>query len=55
MKEVIFNDEENAIMDGLKTYPLSEQIKTLEDSIIAEDEPSNQRMLHSLLLKLKGA
>jgi len=55
LKKVIFNDEENAIIDGLKTFSLSEKIKILEDSIAAEDEPNNQRTLRVLLLKLKGA
>lgn len=55
LKKIFLNDEEQAILDELKGRSKSEKIEILEQSIVDEDEPNNQRTLRVLLLKLKGA
>lgn len=54
MKNAFLNDEESAILFALNGETQEEKIKILEDSIAAEDEPTNRRALCSLLSKLKG-
>jgi hypothetical protein len=48
------NDEEQAIFNELTGASKDEKIKILTDSIAAEDDKNNCRVLYSFLSKLKG-
>lgn len=53
MKNEFLNDEESAVLSALDGETQEEKIRILENSIAAEDEPTNRRALRSLLSKLK--
>jgi hypothetical protein len=53
LKNEFLNDEESAVLSALDGETQEEKIRILENSIAAEDEPTNRRALRSLLSKLK--
>ena len=53
MQNYLLNDEEQKIMSDLEGLPETEKIGILEDSLEEEPDPSGQRVLWTLLSKLK--